>query len=160
MLCVLQRVKSGSVTVVSSGERQRIGEGMVLFIGIQKGDTEGDVAKLVEKIAKLRIFRDHTTSKEFDKSIEDINGEILVIPEFTLLGDCSKGRRPEFILAENFRPAKALYEKFVHLLQQKLKDGTTRVKKGVFGAEMLVEIHNDGPVTFILNTHESGQEEI
>jgi D-tyrosyl-tRNA(Tyr) deacylase len=157
MLCVLQRVKSGSVSVIHSSEKQQISEGLVIFIGVQKGDTEGDILALVEKIVKLRVFQDKTTNKEFDKSIEDINGEVLVVPEFTLLGDCSKGRRPEFILAENYQQAKVLYDKFVHLLRQKLHGGDMRVKEGVFGAEMLVEIHNVGPVTFILNTRGSNK---
>lgn len=145
MRAVIQRVKEAKVKINQTviGE---IGEGMVILFGVANGDTEKDVQYLVEKITHLRIFAQE--EKEFDRAITENAGEILVVPQFTLYADCSKGRRPDFTQAAPAEKAKFLYETFI----EKLKKNKLTIKTGEFGAEMLVEIHNDGPVTIILDT--------
>lgn len=145
MRAVIQRVKEAKVKINQTiiGE---IGEGMVILLGVANGDTEKDAQYLVEKITHLRIFAQE--EKEFDRAITENAGEILVVPQFTLYADCSKGRRPDFTQAASMEKARFLYDYFL----QKLKEKYGKVKTGEFGAKMLVEIHNDGPVTIILDT--------
>jgi D-tyrosyl-tRNA(Tyr) deacylase len=147
MKIVLQRVKKASVEV-NDKVIAKIGPGLVLMLGIAKGDSGKDIDYLAKKIVKLRIFENN--EEKFDKELKDINGEILVISQFTLFADCSKGKRPYFGGAEEGKRARELYEKFV----EKLKEiyDSEKVKSGQFAARMLVEIHNDGPVTIILNS--------
>ena len=142
MKIVLQRVKSASVKI--DGELySKINKGILVLFGVEKGDTEECALWLAEKLLKLRIFEDENEKMNF--SVSDINGEILVVSQFTLAGNCKKGTRPSFDNAELPEKAEALYEKFCEYLSRSIP-----VKTGVFGAMMEVELINDGPVTFIL----------
>ena len=145
MRAVIQRVKHASVTV----EKQTIGEignGLLVLLGVAKQDGDGDAAYLAGKIANLRIFEDE--NGKMNRSLLETTGEMLVVSQFTLLGDCRKGRRPSFIDAAGTDKANALYERFVMLVQQM---GIT-VQTGQFQARMAVALVNDGPVTLILET--------
>ena len=113
--------------------------------GVEKGDEKEKAEKIADKIAKLRIFEDE--NGKMNKSIKDISGEVLVVSQFTLAGNCAKGTRPSFDRAELPEKANEMYEYFI----QQLKDRGLPVQTGVFGAMMEVELINDGPVTFILN---------
>ena len=146
MRILLQRVNYASVKV--DGEvKGEITKGVLLFVGITHNDTEKDAAYLAEKIANLRIFEDE--DGKMNRSVLDINGEALVISQFTLYGDCRKGRRPGFADAAEPGFADQLYQKFTELLKQQ---GVTKVANGVFGADMKVKLENDGPVTFIVES--------
>jgi D-tyrosyl-tRNA(Tyr) deacylase len=140
---VVQRVLSSSVTI-NSKQAAKIGQGLTILIGIEKGDAEEQAIFLVDKIANLRIFADE--NGKMNKSCLDINGEILAVSQFTLAGDCSKGRRPGFDNAAPPKEAEFLYNFFIDRLQQT----GIKVQTGVFAADMLVDIQNDGPVTFLL----------
>lgn len=145
MRAVVQRVTSSKVTV----EGKIIGsisKGLNILIGISKEDTEEDLIYIKEKITNLRIFEDE--ADKMNLSVLDIKGEILVISQFTLYGDCRKGRRPNFMEAEGGEKAKVLYEKFIGLL----KESNLKVETGEFGAHMKVDIQNDGPVTLMLDS--------
>ncbi len=144
MKVVLQRVKYGRVTV-DNKVISEIDEGIVLLWGIQKGDSSQDVDVLTHKIGNLRIFSDEFN--KMNKSIQDINGEILLVSQFTLLANTSKGNRPSFVEAESQETAIELL-KYVF---KKLSDYGI-VKQGIFGEDMKVTIHNDGPVTIILES--------
>jgi D-tyrosyl-tRNA(Tyr) deacylase len=122
----------------------RIGPGLVLLIGIHESDSERDVEFWSDKVVHLRIFNDDV--QKLNRSLLDINGEVLAISQFTLYGDARKGRRPSFIEAARPEVAEPLYNRFVETLRAK----GVRVAAGVFGAMMDVEIHNQGPVTIIL----------
>ncbi len=140
---LIQRVKNASVTI--DGQLySEIKQGILILLGVEKGDSEENADKLADKLSKLRIFEDE--NEKMNLSIQDINGEILVVSQFTLAGDCKKGTRPSFDKAELPQRANELYEYFVE--QIKLKN--IPVKTGVFGAMMEVELINDGPVTFML----------
>ena len=146
MRILLQRVNYASVKV--DGEiKGEITKGVLLFVGITHNDTEKDAAYLAEKIANLRIFEDD--DGKMNRSVLDIGGEALVISQFTLYGDCRKGRRPGFADAAEPGFADQLYQKFTELLKQQ---GVTKVANGVFGADMKVKLENDGPVTFIVES--------
>ena len=144
MKVVLQRVKYGKVTV-DNKVISEIDEGIVLLWGIQKGDCLQYVDVLTHKIGNLRIFSDEFN--KMNKSIQDINGEILLVSQFTLLANTSKGNRPSFVEAESPETAIELL-KYVF---KKLSDYGI-VKQGIFGEDMKVTIHNDGPVTIILES--------
>ncbi len=146
MKALVQRVKKASVTVDGEviGE---IGNGLLVFIGVTHGDTEEDAAYLAEKIAHLRIFRDE--NDKMNLSLLDIGGGALVVSQFTLYGDCRKGRRPGFSDAAEPELADRLYEKFVELLRLQ---GVRQVETGRFAADMLVKLENDGPVTLMLES--------
>ena len=144
MKAVIQRVKQSSVTI----EKQlysSINQGILVLLGIETGDTEEECIYIADKIANLRIFQDKYG--KMNLSLKDINGEIMVVSQFTLAGDCSKGKRPSFDKAAKPDTAIPLYEKFIELLKAK----NISVKTGKFGAMMDVSIINDGPVTFILS---------
>jgi D-tyrosyl-tRNA(Tyr) deacylase len=145
MRIVLQRVKEASVTVDGHVVGQ-IGAGMLLLLGVGKGDSEQDVSVLTEKILQLRIFAD--AQDKMNLSVQDVKGELLVVSQFTLYGDCRKGRRPGFDDAAPPETARALYE----LLVQELKKSGLKVETGVFAARMEVTLVNDGPVTFVIDT--------
>jgi D-tyrosyl-tRNA(Tyr) deacylase len=144
MIAVVQRVIKSSVEVDGKvvGE---IRKGVNILLGIAEEDTEEDVNKLVNKIVYLRMFEDE--NKKMNHSLLDINGEALIISQFTLLANLKKGRRPSFEYAAKPDKAKALYEKFVEEFSKYVK-----VQTGIFGADMKVYILNDGPVTFILDS--------
>lgn len=140
---LIQRVKRASVTI--DGELySKIGHGILVLLGVEKGDSEENAEKLADKISKLRIFEDE--NEKMNLSVQDINGEILVVSQFTLAGDCKKGTRPSFDKAELPQRANELYEYFTELIKQK----NIPTKTGVFGAMMEVELINDGPVTFMI----------
>ncbi len=140
---VLQRVAGASVTV--DGERVgSIDKGYVALLGVSSTDTEKQADKLADKIAKLRIFPDE--NDKINLSAADVNGEILIISQFTLYADCKKGNRPSFVNAGDPKTAEKLYEYFINIC----KDKFTKVQHGIFGADMKVSLVNDGPFTVIL----------
>ena len=145
MRALLQRVNWGSVRV-SEAIVAEINRGMVVFLAIAKGDSEKDAAYLSEKIINLRIFSDK--EGKFNLSVLDIKGELLVVSQFTLLADTRKGRRPSFTQAAPPAEAEVLFNQFVDLI---LASGL-RVETGRFQQHMLVEIHNEGPVTIFLDS--------
>ena len=140
---LIQRVKRASVTI-DGKVYSKINQGILILLGVKKGDNEQNADKLADKLCKLRIFEDE--DGKMNKSILDVNGEILIVSQFTLAGDCKKGTRPSFDKAELPQRANELYEYFVDLIKQK----NIPVGTGVFGAMMDVELVNDGPVTFML----------
>jgi D-tyrosyl-tRNA(Tyr) deacylase len=146
MRAVIQRVTRASVEVDGRIVGQ-IGTGLVVLLGVAKDDTEADLTYLVQKIPALRIFSDETG--KMNRSLMDIGGGVLAISQFTLLGDTRKGRRPGFERAADPVTARCLYEEFVDRLRR--TTGLT-VATGVFGAQMKVELVNDGPVTFVVDS--------
>jgi D-aminoacyl-tRNA deacylase len=145
MRAVIQRVTQGRVSI----EGKVVGEinaGLVILLGVGAGDKEADVEILANKIANLRIFAD--AEGKFNLSALDVNAEMLVISQFTLFADARRGRRPSFTDAARPETAIPLYEKFV----EKLRELSFKVETGEFQADMLVEIHNSGPVTIWLDT--------
>lgn len=145
MRAVIQRVKKAQVTV-EGRVTGAIGPGLVVLLGVAAGDTDKDALFLAEKIVNLRIFEDE--AGKLNRSLLDTGGEVLAVSQFTLLGNCQKGRRPSFIEAASPEEAEPLYEVFVNAVKSL---GVT-VATGVFRTEMLVEIHNHGPVTLILES--------
>lgn len=143
MRVVLQRVQKARVSV-EGRPLAEIGRGMVLLVGVGQNDTEKDLAYVARKSAGLRVFEDN--QGKMNRSILDIGGEALAISQFTLYGDTRKGKRPDFTNAAPPEVAQPLYEHFVELLRS---EGVP-TKTGIFAAHMLVEIHNDGPVTCII----------
>jgi D-tyrosyl-tRNA(Tyr) deacylase len=144
---VIQRVSRASVTV--AGERlAEIGQGLVVLLGVAAGDTAEDAQKLARKTAELRIFSD--ADGRFNLSLLDVGGEALVVSQFTLLADTRKGRRPSFTRAAPPEEAEPLVEAFAAAL----RETGVEVGMGRFGARMLVEIHNQGPVTILLDSEE------
>lgn len=144
MRVVIQRVKQSQVTV--NGEMVgQIGRGLNLLVGIEQNDTEKELDWMAHKCLSLRLFPKGEEGG-FDASVADIAGELLVISQFTLYGDCRKGRRPSFDRAAPPARAETLYEAFV----DRLKQSGLHVETGQFGAMMQVDIENDGPVTLIL----------
>lgn len=147
MRALVQRVSKGSVTI----DGKMVGaieQGLVILLGIRKGDTENEARYLAEKCVHLRIFEDD--AQKFNRSLLEVNGGALVVSQFTLYGDTRKGRRPGFEAAARPEIAEPLYKFFV----QEMRRFPIRVAEGVFGAMMLVEIHNDGPVTLMLESKE------
>jgi len=142
---LLQRVTRASVSVASEVVG-RIGRGLVVFVGVASGDTEKDAQYLAQKIASLRIFSDE--EGRFNLSALDIKGELLVVSQFTLLADTRKGRRPSFIEAAPPAQAEEIFERFV----EQARATGLRVETGRFQQYMQVEIHNDGPVTILLDS--------
>ena len=151
MRAVVQRVLSSSVSVDGQIVGQ-IGQGFNILLGVGQGDGQKQVEWLAEKIAHLRIFEDENA--KMNLSLKDINGSALVISQFTLYGNCEKGRRPSFTDAAHPTTAKKLYEDFV----EELKKYAIPVETGIFQADMKVEITNDGPVTMIIETPQRVQE--
>ncbi len=143
MKAVIQRVTSASVTVDDSIVG-RIGQGIMILLGVEKGDTVGQADWLVEKIRGLRIFSDD--AGKMNLSVQDIGGSLLVVSQFTLAGNCAKGKRPSFDTAAPTDEGKRLYEYFVAAAKQ----SGIPVETGIFQADMQVALVNDGPVTFIL----------
>jgi len=144
MRVVIQRVTASQVTV----DREvvgKIGRGLNLLVGIADTDTEAELEWMARKCLDLRVFPDGEGGR-FDRSVQEIQGELLVISQFTLYGDCRKGRRPSFERAAAPTQAEAMYEKFV----EKLRASGLKVETGKFGAMMHVSIEDDGPVTLLL----------
>ena len=146
MKAVVQRVKSSAV-VVDGETIGEIGRGYNVLLGVFPDDTKKDAEILATKIAKLRVFEDE--DGKMNLSIMDIGGEVLAISQFTLCADIKKGNRPSFITAAKPEYANELYEYFMEQLRA---NGIKKVEHGLFGADMQVEIHNDGPVTIIMDT--------
>jgi D-tyrosyl-tRNA(Tyr) deacylase len=145
MRLLVQRIKEAKVSVDRT-EIGKAGAGLCLLVGVAREDTTESADRLTEKIAELRIFEDETG--KMNRSVKDVHGEILLVSEFTLYGDCSKGRRPSFSRAAPPEQAERLYNYFV----QRLKDLGLQVATGKFQAKMEVSLINDGPVTFILDS--------
>jgi D-tyrosyl-tRNA(Tyr) deacylase len=145
MRAVVQRVKESSVTV-GSDIIGKIGAGLLVFLGVSKEDTTNDVDYLADKILNLRIFEDE--HGKMNRSLLETRGDMLVVSQFTLLGDCRKGRRPSFTDAAEPHKANELYKQFV----EKAGSSGIRVKTGRFRAMMDVQLINDGPVTFIVES--------
>lgn len=145
MRAVIQKVNFSSVEV-DGKVVGKIEKGFNVLLGITKEDSEEDIKYLRDKIVNLRIFEDETG--KMNKSLKDVNGELLVISQFTLYGDCRRGRRPNFMNALNGEEAEKLYNEFV----VQCKEEIDKVETGVFGAYMKVSIENDGPVTIIIDS--------
>ncbi len=145
MRAVVQRVLNASVTV-DNQIVGKIGHGLLVLLSIDEQDNEADIQYTAEKIIGLRIFND--AEGKFNLSLEDVNGEMLVVSQFTLHGDCRRGRRPSF--STSARPEKAIlyYEKFIEIVRNK----GIHVETGVFAAHMLVSLVNDGPVTILVDS--------
>jgi D-tyrosyl-tRNA(Tyr) deacylase len=151
MRALVQRVTKSSVSV----EGKTVGtidHGLVILLGIRTGDTEDEARYLAEKCVNLRIFADENS--KFNRSLLEVGGGALVISQFTLYGDTRKGRRPGFEEAARPEIAEPLYNCFI----QELRQFPIRVAEGIFGAMMVVEIHNDGPVTFMLESPASAKQ--
>ena len=146
MIAVLQRVKRASVRVDGdiTGSCDR---GLCILLGVAKGDTEEDATVLVQKIANLRIFNDE--NDKMNLSLKDIDGEALIVSNFTLLASYKKGKRPDYIGAAAPDAANRLYEYFCESFKGEVK----HVGKGIFGADMELEIINDGPVTIVMDSN-------
>jgi len=145
MRAVIQRVNSGSVAV-DDKIVGRISKGFVVLLGVNEKDTEADVLYMVDKIVNLRIFEDD--NEKMNLSLLDIKGELLVVSQFTLYGDCRKGRRPNFMNAARPEKAEELYNEFV----KKCRELGVKTETGTFQAYMKVNIENDGPVTVIVDS--------
>jgi D-tyrosyl-tRNA(Tyr) deacylase len=147
MRVVLQRVKEAHVDV--AGETVgTISTGLLILLGIASADTKQDAEYLADKITNLRIFPDE--ERRMNRSILEVRGSLLVVSQFTLYGDCKKGRRPSFDRAAPPDQAKLLYQYFIELLSSR----NIMVRTGVFQAEMLIHLINDGPVTFVIDSPE------
>jgi D-tyrosyl-tRNA(Tyr) deacylase len=145
MIALLQRVTSASVTV--NGERvAEIGHGLLALIGVQKQDDTAKAARLVERILGYRIFADD--EGKMNLNVCDVDGSILLVPQFTLAADTHKGMRPSFSSAADAETGRAMFDAVVDIMQR----NTGRVQQGRFGADMSVQLVNDGPVTFWLQT--------
>ena len=145
MCAVLTRVKHASVTIDGKVHGQ-IGEGFLILLGITHEDTEAQAVKLADKLTGLRIFEDE--NGKMNRGLDEVKGELLVVSQFTLYGNCKKGRRPEFLAAARPEVAIPLYEKFVELCRAKGFHTAT----GEFGAYMQVDSLNDGPLTLVVDT--------
>lgn len=143
MRVVLQRVTSASVTV-EGNVCGKIGRGYLVLLGVGEGDTEADCRRLADKIINLRIFADE--NDKINLSLEQVDGELLIVSQFTLYADCRKGNRPNFIQAAKPDTAEKLYEYFAEYCRSNGK----HVETGIFGADMKVELVNDGPFTVVL----------
>lgn len=145
MKVLIQRVKQASVTI-NDTLYSSINKGILTLVGIEKEDTIENLKKSVQKIVKLRIFADE--NDKMNKSLIDINGEMLIVSQFTLCGNCKKGTRPSFDNSAPPQLANELYEKFV----EEVSNLGIKTQTGKFGAMMQVELINDGPVTFMIET--------
>ena len=146
MKAVLQRVRSATVTV-KGDTIASIAHGLVVLLGVSKDDSEADVSYMADKIPQLRIFSDE--AGKMNRSIVDVKGELLLVSQFTLLGDIHRGRRPGFDAAAPPHMAQRLYESVAHAIREQ----GVQVHTGKFGANMVVTLENDGPVTFVLDSH-------
>ena len=147
MKAVVQRVLKASLSVDGKLVSE-IEKGMVVFLGVKSGDGENDLNKIIAKISKLRIFEDE--NGKMNLAVKDIGGQILLVSQFTLLANCKDGNRPSFIMAERPERANMLYLQAKELLQS---SGIV-VKTGIFGADMKIDVLNDGPVTILLDSEQ------
>ena len=151
MRAVIQRVSRAEITI-DHRETRTIGQGLVVFLGVMKGDTQAQADFMAEKVHGLRIFTDE--NGKMNLSLEDVDGELLVVSNFTLGTDCKKGRRPSFDLAAPPPEGEALYRRFVERAKEL---GIRKVETGEFGAHMDVLAANDGPVTILIDTERIGK---
>lgn len=147
MRAVIQRVHKAHITINHEIERST-GAGFVVFLGVMEGDTKAEAEYLAKKIGGLRVFTDE--NDKMNLGLKDINGDVMVVSNFTLSADCRHGNRPSFINAAKGEPAVSLYEYFVELIKK--TDGINNVETGEFGADMDVDVFNNGPVTIIMDT--------
>jgi D-tyrosyl-tRNA(Tyr) deacylase len=147
MKALIQRVSEARVDIAGKNF-SKIGKGMLIFVGVEKGDADADLEWLSKKISTLRIFED--VRKKMNLSVLDIEGEVLVVSQFTLSADCKRGNRPSFDGAEEPFTAKGLYEEFI----ERLKAKSLKVATGRFGVNMQIYLINDGPVTIMLDSKE------
>ena len=147
MIAVVQRVSRSAVSVEAEDYRAEIGPGLCVLLGVETGDGAEQAQWMAGKLARLRIFRDE--NDKINRSVQDIGGEMLVISQFTLAGDCTQGNRPSFITAARPEEGQRWYEDVCRRLREEHK---LPVKTGIFGAMMEVEIINDGPVTLIVRS--------
>ncbi len=143
MKAVIQRVLNASVKV-DGNVIGKINKGLLVLLGIENDDTDDMLQKYADKIIRMRIFEDE--NGKTNKSLSDVNGELLIVSQFTLCADCSHGNRPSFIGAKEPGEAKRMYEKFIYICREQVPV----VEHGEFGADMKVELLNDGPFTIIL----------
>ena len=148
MRALIQRVSHAAVSV-DGKVTGSVEQGFLILLGVKVGDTENEARFLAKKTAELRVFTD--SEDKMNLSLLDIGGSALVVSQFTLYADCKKGRRPAFVNAERPPVASDLYEKYVELLKE---NGVKNVQTGVFGAHMMIDLVNDGPVTIMLDTDE------
>ena len=148
MRAIVQRVSEGGVYILEQNYNEEIGKGMVILLGIKQDDNDNDLIFLADKCSNLRIFEDDNS--KMNLSLRDVDGEVLIISQFTLYGDAQKGNRPSFIEAAKSEIAIPLYEKFIIRMKDNLGEG--KVKSGIFGAMMQVKIINDGPVTILIES--------
>lgn len=148
MRALVQRVSEGGVFIKSHNYSAEISKGMVILLGVRASDTEEDVNFVADKCSSLRIFED--SQEKMNLSLKDVDGEVLIISQFTLYGDAMKGNRPNFTEAAKAEQAEGLYLKFIQRVKNNL--GDNKVKVGIFGAMMQVKIINDGPVTILVES--------
>ena len=148
MKAVVQRVKSASVTISEQNYFQEIGKGLLILLGIKTGDTEEDLNFVADKCCNLRIFEDD--EDKMNRSVKEVDGEMLIISQFTLYGETAKGNRPSFTDAAKPEEAIPLYEKFVSRVRSNL--GDDKVKVGIFSAMMDIQLVNYGPVTVLVES--------
>jgi len=148
MRALVQRVKEGGVKIPSHHYEDNINKGMVILLGVTHSDAIEEVNFVADKCCNLRIFEDE--NEKMNLSLKDVDGEVLIISQFTLYGDARKGNRPSFIEAARPEQAEELYDKFINRVKENL--GDEKVKTGIFGAMMEVKIINDGPVTIIVES--------
>lgn len=149
MIAVVQRVREAGVTVEAEGYAARIGRGLCVLLAVERSDGEAVADWMAAKLARLRIFPDD--QRNMNRSVRDVAGEVLLISQFTLAGDCDRGNRPSFAGAAEPRVGRALYDRVGDRLEI---EGLT-VRRGLFGASMLVSLVNDGPVTVIVSRRDS-----
>jgi len=145
---IVQRVKSASVRISENNYYQEIGKGLLIFLGIKIGDHDQDVYFVADKCSNLRIFED--ANDKMNISVKDVSGEVMIISQFTLYGETAKGNRPSFTEAAKPEEAIPLYEKFIDRMKSNL--GNDKVKEGIFGAMMDIQLVNYGPVTVLVES--------
>ena len=148
MKALVQRVSEAGVYIQKEIYKAEIGKGIVILLGIKSDDSENDLNFVADKCSGLRIFEDE--NEKMNLALKDINGEVLIISQFTLYGDAQKGNRPSFIEAAKPEIAIPIYEKFIS--RMKLNLGDEKIKTGIFGAMMQVKIINEGPVTILIES--------
>ena len=146
MRAVIQRVKKAKVKIINSNEERSIGNGLLVFLAIHSEDSYETIKWFANKIVNLRVFPDN--ANKMNLSVKDVKGKLMIISNFTLYGDVSRGFRPNFMFSANPEFAKTLYEQFVDYLQRNFQ---VPVVSGEFGAMMEIELTNDGPVTLIID---------
>lgn len=148
MRALVQRVSEGWVKIEKENHFAEIGKGLVILLGVRQGDSIKDVEFVADKCSNLRIFEDE--NEKMNLSVKDVDGEVLVISQFTLYGDARKGNRPSFTEASDPEHANELYGKFIGRMKSNL--GLGKIKCGIFGAMMQIKIMNEGPVTILVES--------